>query len=283
MEEKIIVSLTSYGERLNNLPVVLDTIYAQTLPPDLVVLNLAYEEVLPKEVEDYLRIHHAEINRVVDTKVYKKIIPTLKKYPDDCIIGIDDDWLYPPQMIEDFMNIHKKYPNNPISGNKFIYKGMQCHCGCASLVKKEYFGEYLDLFDNDIYVNCKSDDVFYTYCAAKNNIPYVRTQNEYFLNMKSFNSIESYSENNLNEIEKSFEYLINNYGNIDSVVKNYFSLPSNEEINEIIYDIEQKYRLLEYNNALLFRKYNSVLNSSAFKLGCFLLQPIYFIKKIFNK
>lgn len=283
MEEKIIVSLTSYGERLNNLPVVLDTIYAQTLPPDLVVLNLAYEEVLPKEVEDYLRIHHAEINRVADTKVYKKIIPTLKKYPKDCIISIDDDWLYPNKMIEDFVNIHKHYPNNPISGNRVIVNGMQCHCGCASLVKKEYFGEYLDLFDNDIYVNCKSDDVFYTYCAAKNNIPYVRTQNEYFLNMKSFNSIDSYSENNLNEIEKSFEYLINNYGNIDSVVKNYFSLPSNEEINEIIYDIEQKYRLLEYNNALLFRKYNSVLNSSAFKLGCFLLQPIYFIKKIFNK
>ena len=175
MKEKIIVSLTSYGKRLNNLPVVLDTMYAQTLPPDLVVLNLAYEEILPKDVENYLRSHNVEINRVADTKVYKKIIPTLKKYPDDCIICIDDDWLYPPQMIEDFMNIHKKYPNNPISGNKFIYKGMQCHCGCASLVKKEYFGEYLDLFDNDIYVNCKSDDVFYTYCAAKNNIPYDRT------------------------------------------------------------------------------------------------------------
>ena len=42
-----------------------------------------------------------------------KIIPTLKLYPNDCIIGIDDDWLYPPTMIEDLWNTHIKYPNNP--------------------------------------------------------------------------------------------------------------------------------------------------------------------------
>ena len=236
MKEKIIVSLTSYGKRLNNLPVVLDTMYAQTLPPDLVVLNLAYEEILPKDVENYLRSHNVEINRVADTKVYKKIIPTLKKYPDDCIICIDDDWLYPPQMIEDFMNIHKKYPNNPISGNKFIYKGMQCHCGCASLVKKEYFGEYLDLFDNDIYVNCKSDDVFYTYCAAKNNIPYVRTQNEYFLNMKSFNSIESYSNCYPKCYVNTFDYLVRRFGPTKKMLAGYLCLGANDSIKNIVND-----------------------------------------------
>ena len=84
--EKIVISLTSYWKRLNNLPNVLDTIYAQTMPPDVVVLNLAYEEVLPEDVDLYLKNHGVIINRVLDTKVYKKIIPTFKLFPNDCII-----------------------------------------------------------------------------------------------------------------------------------------------------------------------------------------------------
>ena len=79
MAEKntVIVTLTSYGPRLGNLPTVLDTIYRQTVPPDLVVLNLARDEIIPIEVLNYLSEHNVEINRVDDTRVYKKLIPTL--------------------------------------------------------------------------------------------------------------------------------------------------------------------------------------------------------------
>ncbi len=277
MNEKIIVSLTSYGERLNNLPIVLDTIYAQTLPSDLVVLNLAYEEVLPKEVEDYLRIHNAEINRVVDTKVYKKIIPTLKKYPNDCVICIDDDWLYPPQMIEDFMNIHKKYPNNPISGNKFIYKGMQCHCGCASLVKKEYFGQYLNLFSDAIFFNCKSDDMFYTYCATKNGYPYLRTNGLYFTNMQPLNSNESYSEHNPNCTLKTLEYLNTRYGSLNNIITQYLYLNHvNDSILEIIDAIEENYKHDIY-------VYRQVYNSLSYRIGHLILFPFLWLKRLLKK
>ena len=280
MEEKIIVSLTSYGKRLNNLPVVLDTIYAQTLPPDLVVLNLAYEEVLPKEVEDYLRIHNAEINRVVDTKVYKKIIPTLKKYPKDCIISIDDDWLYPNKMIEDFMEVHKKFPNNPISGNRVIINGMQCHCGCASLVKKEYFGEYLDLFDEDVFANCKSDDIFYTYCVTKSGHPYVRTKELYYENMQPYNVGVSYSENNPTGIENTLSYLNSKFGLIDRTIELYFSIGYDNNIINIVTDIENLYK-----QEIKKLKVNcwELKNSNSFKLGYFLLTPFRWIKRMLKK
>ena len=281
--EKIIVSLTSYGERLNNLPVILDTIYAQSVLPDKVVLNLAYEEVIPKDVMDYLIKHNVEINKVPDTKVYKKILPTLERYPDDCIISIDDDWLYPKNMIEDFIEVHKKYPDNPISGNKLVLWGMQCHCGCASLVKREYFGEYMDLFNEDFVEICKSDDIFYTFCAVKNGTPYVRTKHEYFTNMQPFQSLVSYSENNPDCAEETHKYLIKEYGDINFVTAKYLALPYSQETQNIISEIDKRFIFLESNNLLLSQKYNSILNSSAFKLGSFLLKPIYWIKKIVNR
>ena len=117
-KERIIVSLTTWEKRLSNIPAVLDTIFCQTRPPDLIVLNLNEDEIVPDYVNEYLTTHNVIINRVPYKKVYKKIIPTLKLYPNDCIIGIDDDWLYPPTMIEDLWNTHLKYPNNPISGNR---------------------------------------------------------------------------------------------------------------------------------------------------------------------
>lgn len=121
MSEQIIISLTTYSRRFNNIPAVLDSIYGQTLLPDKVVLNLAIDETIPETVQSYISDHHIEVNRVPDTKVYKKLIPTLRKYPNDCIITIDDDFLYPENMIEDFMNIHEKYPHNPISGNRIVF------------------------------------------------------------------------------------------------------------------------------------------------------------------
>ena len=279
MEEKIIVSLTSYGERLNNLPVVLDTIYAQTLPPDLVVLNIAYEEILPNEVEDYLQNHHVEINRVPDTKVYKKIIPTIKKYPNDSVICIDDDWLYPIHMIEDFVDIHKKYPNNPISGNRVIINGMQCHCGCASLVKKEYFGAYVDLSD-DIFINCKSSDIFYTYCAVKTGRPYIRTTGIYYENMQSYNPIDSYSKCNPEGIRETISYLSSKFGTIDKLLELYFSIGYEENIIGIVNDIESTYR---QEIKKINKNYIELKNSQSFRLGYILLTPFRWIKRMLKK
>ena len=131
--EEIIVSLTTWKPRIHNIPVVLESIYAQTIQPDKVVLNIAFDEVIPENIQKYIDIHQIEVNYVPDTKVYKKFLPTLLKYPRACVINIDDDCIYPETMLEDFMDLHAQYPQYPISGNHLIHDGMQCHCGCASM------------------------------------------------------------------------------------------------------------------------------------------------------
>lgn len=275
MKEQIIVSFTSYKHRLLNIPTVLDTIYAQTLPPDLVVLNLAHDEVLPNKVNEYIEQHGVEINRVEDTKVYKKIIPTLEKYPNDCIISIDDDWLYPEGMIADFVETHKRYPNNPICGTNHICEQMMTpyHNGCASMVKLDYFEGLLNNIDEDLMKNCPSSDYVYTYFANKAGHPYVRTKSVYHSDtMKTYNEGVSYTEDGFHGTSgnRTYNYLINRFGPIES---NFFlGYIDDENIANVIHDIYCTQREL----------FQKVIESNTYKYTHKLQKFIIKIKKTFN-
>lgn len=273
MQDKIIVTLTTYYKRINNIPNVLDSILAQSLPPDLIVLNVATEEVIPEGVQLYISEHHIEVNRVPDTKVYKKLIPTLRKYPNDCIITIDDDFIYPKGMIEDFMNIHEKYPHNPISGNRIVFFGRQCHCGCASLVKKEFFGDYLDLIDNEVIKNCPSDDIVYTYFVNKSGFSYIRSEAEYFTNMESYNEGKGYTEaeDGFEGVAKSFRYLTERFGNVEAPLLTYSPDPY---LADMLHDIHQKDIVRQREEAK-----QEVYSSISFRIGHALLKPFSFLKK----
>ena len=271
MQDNIIVSLTSYGNRVNNIPVVLDTIFSQTLLPDVVVLNIAFEENVPDVVADYLEEHKVEINRVMDTRVYKKLIPTLIKYPEACVISIDDDFLYPKGMIEDFVRIHEKYPDYPISGNRVVYFGMQCHCGCASLTKAEFFGDYLHRVNTETIASCPSDDMLYTYFATKNGHPYVQTEKEYFINMQGLNdgNDKGYSDtlNGDEGIIKTYDYLVNHFGLIDDVVSSYINDDYLAGVIETIH--RDNIREVE----------NRIRSSRAYLLGKSILKPFLWLNK----
>jgi hypothetical protein len=278
MNEKIIVTMTTWEKRIHNIPTVLDTIYAQTLLPDKVIINLAFDEVIPKDIKDYIDKHDIEIFRVPDTKVFKKLIPTLRRYPNDCIIAIDDDWLYPNGMIEDFMNVHKHYPDNPISGNHAVNFGLQCHCGCASLVKARFFGPYLDCIDDELITNCPSDDIVYTYFANKAGFPYIRTKGYYSINMLPYGNENSYSSLVVNDngIGDSFNYMIKRYGKLSN---SFLSYVNDHHIAELLYDIQIKSMDRSYEEGK--KKGSQLIHSTlAYKIGYFMVLPFSSIKRI---
>lgn len=278
MKERIIVSLTTWSKRIGNIPVVLETIFNQTRQPDFVVLNLAYDEIIPENVQHYIDSHNIEINRVVDTKVYKKLIPTLKKYPNDCVISIDDDWLYPKEMIADFVSIHEQYPYFPVSGNNIGLFGLQCHCGCASLTKAEYMGKYLNLFDQDVIDCCPSDDIVYTFFCNKAGHPYIRTKGLYFRNLVPYNDEDSYSDNygGHMRISNSFQYLSNRFGKIDNPFSAYIK---DEYIAQQIKDIFD-YCLQHQSKIVQQETTLKIQNSYSYRIGNSLIKPITFLKRI---
>ena len=273
MQEKIIVSFTSYGLRLHNIPAVLDTIYSQTVSPDLVVLNLAYDEILPEAVASYLQQHCVEVNRVADTKVFKKIAPTLKKYPHDVVINIDDDWLYPDGMISDFMEMHSRYPDHPISGNGAVFREMIIHCGCASLTKAEYFAPYLDEFEK-LIAYCPCDDIAYTYFANRTGHPYIVSNGRYFLNMTPYCEGEGYSETvPWGALKTGLDYLETSYGELPCFAEAYVK---EAKLAQTLYHIHQE-SLKEMVEAEKEEAEKKVRSTRAYRLGKFMLNPFLWV------
>ena len=213
--EDLIVSMTTWKRRIGNLPIVLDSIWKQTIQPCRVVVNLSDEEftnrVIPVEIQEYFDRHPKVFVNWVhkNTKVWKKFLPTFDLFPNAAIVCIDDDFIYPPDMLADFMEQHQLNPGHPISGNRVTLYGLQCHCGCASLVKREYFQDILPQITPALMENCPSSDFAYTYLLACAGVTYMRTQKLYFRNMQSFHSNDPYStpEGKKGALQKTYEYL----------------------------------------------------------------------------
>lgn len=208
--------------------------------------------------------------------------PTLLRYPDDCIISIDDDWLYPEGMIADFMNVHRRYPNFPISGNREVYHGMQCHCGCASLTKAIFFEGFLDFIDESVISNCSSDDLVCTYFANKAGYSYIRTDELYFYNMVPYNAVFGYSENIVNNegVEKSYSYLVKRFGDIVYIEQlyikdSYIAFLLNDIHNKVVTSREKDMQIRTQT-----RTSKEIYATTPYRLGLALLKPLLWIRKI---
>lgn len=115
-KSEVIVSLSSFPKRINNVWITIETIMQQTKRPKKIVLWLAEDSFPNKEgdlPEKLLRLKSRglEIEFCEDLWPHKKYFFAMKKYPDDIIITVDDDVLYPNNMIEELWKIHQKYPH----------------------------------------------------------------------------------------------------------------------------------------------------------------------------
>lgn len=204
--ERYIITLTSWPKRINYVETVLKSILTAYVKPDKIVINLSSEEFpnkendLPNKLKELMSSYKIiEINWLKNnTKVWKKILPTLVKYPNDCIIGIDDDFLYPMDFLKTFKESHEKSPNQPIFGTRvFCWNKVMQHCGTGSLDKLEWFGKYLNILDDEC-LNYIGDDDYYTLCYFANKKQPISTPKRYHTNMKALTNADSFSADNPN-------------------------------------------------------------------------------------
>ena len=118
--ESIIVSLTSFPERLYDIHYCLYSLLNQTFKPDKLILCLARDEFPNGEKDIPINVLNLKKNGLSikwcdDLKSFKKLIPVLKDYPDDFIVTVDDDIYYPEDLLETLWDTYKKHPNTIIA------------------------------------------------------------------------------------------------------------------------------------------------------------------------
>lgn len=118
---EIIVSLTSFPARINNVWQVIECMKRQTLKPSKILLWLSKEQFpTPETIPQSLKEREDEVFeiRMVDGNIrsHKKYFYVSKEFPDNYVFLVDDDLYYPSTLIKKTWNEHLKQPEK-IVGN----------------------------------------------------------------------------------------------------------------------------------------------------------------------
>ena len=241
-EIKIIVSMTTIPKRkdrlIDNLPYLLN----QSYHFDKFIINIDdnlseedykwYNEL--KEKDERIEINKAEAK----WRSCNKLLPTLKSYPDDVIITLDDDIAYPPHTIKCLIDEYVKNPAyiiaheiNPIV---LIDKKYVTYLNAYdAMLKQKEWGKYFsncclfpphvfdgsDLYDYDKMMECTNgthDELWFWVNSTINGVQCI-----------GLNYVKSFAPEMLRQYEEG-EYQLTAINNSNEKITEYM-----DKINEI--------------------------------------------------
>ncbi len=154
--KRIIVSLTSYPERIEYVSKVVENIFSQTLKPDRILLWLSKEQFPNGAADLPAGLTQLEEGGTFSIKwcgknlrSHKKYLYTMQEYPDDIIITVDDDLEYPATMIESLYHSYIAFPD--------CVSAMRVHVITLDEINKNVLGysKWIKQFDRDIFLPSK--------------------------------------------------------------------------------------------------------------------------------
>lgn len=129
-DEHIVVSLTSFPDRMSTIHLCLRSLLCQKVKPDKVILYLSKEQFEGKKIpEKVLKLEKYGLQIVFcdDLKPHKKYFYAMQEYPNDVIITVDDDVFYRSNLIRDLVTEHTRRKNEIICtrAHKMKFEGGQ--------------------------------------------------------------------------------------------------------------------------------------------------------------
>lgn len=111
--EYMIVSLTSFPARFENLHYVIKSIMFQTYKPDEIILYLD-DNVESSQIPDSLnslKEYGLKIEiRPLNMKPHKKYYYAMKEHPEAVVVTVDDDSIYHRTLLEELQATHERFP-----------------------------------------------------------------------------------------------------------------------------------------------------------------------------
>jgi hypothetical protein len=223
----IIVSMTTWNKRINQIEETINSILNQTVKPDKIELNLDYEN-FPNGYDDIpenIKKMPIDINFYhKDFKCWLKIIPTIRKHYGEqyVLFTIDDDITYPPTYIEESMN-------ELFWGDWLCTNSDTTTNGQYMAYKSYILNRFVPILSNELIEHNKLDDVTIKYLIDK-------------AKFKRVNKIQSKC------IDRNVGYSFRRYyttNNMENVTNSNTDYPIEEVKKEIKYLEDLK---IQYNN-----------------------------------
>lgn len=250
----IVVSLTSYGERVKELSYTLYSLVVQSIKPYKIIVYLTEQDFNSLSKKELLFTEYGvEYHITEDLKSYKKLIPAISEFPGYAIVTADDDLFYPKKWLEALYKDHLLYPNyvichqfieitydkiiNPfskwiINPNKEDVSKTYCVLGGSGTLYPEE-GLYKD-YNNYELINKlapTADDIYFYFMTILNGTPIKQVRNHW----KQLRYVNVYREygikpgetltqlnvgNNMNDIQ--FQNILKYYGIDDEKLIAYY-------------------------------------------------------------
>ncbi|WP_066961192.1 hypothetical protein [Microbulbifer sp. Q7] len=111
----IVVSLTSFDRRIHDVVYAVESLFQQWVKADVVVLWLSTrnfpDRILPESLERQKQRGLQVFFVDEDFGPYKKYCYAFERFPESLIITVDDDTLYPPDMIDQLYRAYLRAPD----------------------------------------------------------------------------------------------------------------------------------------------------------------------------
>lgn len=211
---KIVVSLTSFPGRINRLWIVIESIFRQSVTPDLIVLWLSKNQfssldTIPKKLINLQKKGLKIVLCEDDLRSHKKYYYAFKEFPNDIVITIDDDFFYSSHLIENMMNSFLISPNSILanrglliskSNDKILSYSNWEFAFSSNVIKDDFFFTsgggtlfppnclHKCVLDQTVFLDiCKyADDVWLNAMARLNKANILKIDSKYQLNIPLF-------------------------------------------------------------------------------------------------
>lgn len=111
-EHEVVVSLTTFGKRLYEVALTIESIMHGSVRPNRIILWL--DDTLEGKKLPLSLLHQQqrglEIRYCRDIRSYKKLIPALQAFPEAVIVTVDDDVIYQRDLLESLLDSYRSYP-----------------------------------------------------------------------------------------------------------------------------------------------------------------------------
>lgn len=112
-KKDLVVSLTTLPHRLPLVHYAIESILSQTILPEKIILwisEVTNDNLITPELKALMK-RGLEIRKVKDVGPHTKLIYSLINYPKKTIVSIDDDIIYPANMLQYLWDQHNRFPN----------------------------------------------------------------------------------------------------------------------------------------------------------------------------